>query len=149
PVRVITNLSSGKMGLALAIEAWRRGAEVSYIFGGGLHPPDFIRSKRVVTTRNMLDAVLSEVKASEADAFISAAAPGDIAPITPAETKIPTREGDLDLRLKPTPKIIDSVRKIWPKLFIVAFKAETASSQGELKRAAKRFMHRAGADLVV
>src|SRR2546428_2825652 len=37
PVRVITNLSSGKMGLALAMEAWRRGAEVSYIFGGGLH----------------------------------------------------------------------------------------------------------------
>src|SRR2546428_13806088 len=45
PVRVITNLSSGKMGLALAMEAWRRGAAVSYIFAGGWDPPDLIRSK--------------------------------------------------------------------------------------------------------
>ncbi len=149
PVRVITNLSSGKMGLALAIEAWRRGAEVAYIFGGGLRPPDFIRSRRVVTTRDMLDAVLSEIKASEADAFISAAAPGDLAPMMPAETKIPTREGEFDLRLKPTPKIIDNVRKRWPNLCIVAFKAETAPSERELKRAAERFMHQAGVDLVV
>src|SRR5438552_18959668 len=149
PVRVITNLSSGKMGLALAMEAWRRGAEVSYIFGGGLHPPEFIRSRRVLTTKDMLDAVLSEIKASEADAFISAAAPGDLAPTAAAESKIPTREGEIDLRLKPTPKIIDNVRKTWPKLCIVAFKAETARSQGDLKQAAKRFMHHAGADLVV
>ena len=149
PVRVITNLSSGKMGLALAMEAWRRGAEVSYIFGGGLYPPDFIRSRRVLTTRDMLDAVLSEIKASEADAFISAAAPGDLAPTAAAESKIPTREGEIDLRLKPTPKIIDNVRKRWPKLCIVAFKAETALSQEDLKQAAKRFMHHAGADLVV
>src|SRR3989442_14385723 len=119
----MTKLGSGKVGLALCMEAWRRGAEVSYIFGGGLHPREFIRSRRVLTTKNMLDAVLSEIKASEADAFISAAAPGDLAPMTPSESKIPTREGKIDFRLKPTPTIMDNVRKTWPKVCIVAFKA--------------------------
>ena len=39
PVRVITNLSSGKMGLSLAVEAWTRGAKTKYLFGGGSSPP--------------------------------------------------------------------------------------------------------------
>ncbi len=149
PVRVITNLSSGKMGLALAMEAWRRGAEVSYIFGGELYPPNFFRSRRVVTTKDMLNAVLTELRAKRSDAFISAAAPADFAPKAPAKTKIPTRDGQLNLMLRPTPKIIEKVRKRWPRLHVVAFKAETAPSQSELKRAAKRFMHEAGVDMVV
>src|SRR5437667_11984165 len=82
PVRVITNLSSGKMVLALAMEAWRRGAEVSYIFGGGLHPPEFIRSRRELTTKDMLEALLSDIEASEADAHISSVARGDVGPTT-------------------------------------------------------------------
>ena len=149
PIRVITNLSSGKMGLALAMEAWRRGAEVSYIFGGELYPPDFIRSKKVLTTKDMLNAVLTELRAKRADAFISAAAPADFEPKAPAETKILTRKGELNLRLIPTPKIISEVRKRWPRLQMVAFKAETAPSQGRQKRAAKQFLQEAGADLVV
>ncbi len=149
PVRVITNLSSGKMGLALAVEAWRRGAEVSYIFGGRLYPPEFIPSRRVVTTNDMLEAVLSELTTSRVDLFISAAAPADLGPTMLAETKIPTRQGEFDLRLRPTPKIISEVRKRWPKLHLVAFKAETAHSKEELKRAAERFMKETGVDLVV
>ena len=149
PVRVITNLSSGKMGLALAVEAWRRGADVSYIFGGQLYPPEFIPSKRVVTTADMLKAVLSELSAKRADVFISAAAPADLGPKVMAETKIPTRDGEFDLRLVPTPKIIDEVRKRYPKLHLVAFKAETVRSNDKLKRAAEEFMRETGVDLVV
>ena len=53
PVRVITNLSSGKTGLDIATEAWRRGASVSYVYGGSLAPPSSIRSRRIVTTEEM------------------------------------------------------------------------------------------------
>ncbi len=149
PVRVITNLSSGKMGLALAIGAWLRGAEVSYVFGGDLCPPSPIGSTKVLTTRAMRNAVLHELRTSNYDVFISAAAPSDFAPKTPANTKIPTSEGEIELRLKPTRKIIEEVRRVWPRLFIVAFKAETVTSEGELRKAANGYMRESGADMVV
>ncbi len=149
PVRVITNLSSGKMGLAIAREAWLRGAEVSYIFGGGLVPPEYIGSRRVVTTAEMRDAVMSEVGRGRCDAIISAAAPADFVPESKAGTKIHTSEGAFSLKLRPRGKIIDQVRRRWPKLYVVAFKAETVSSKVQLTKAARRFMRKSGADMVV
>ncbi len=149
PVRVITNFSSGKMGVALAKEAWVRGAEVSYIFGGKLAPPEYIRSRVVVTTEEMRDAVLDELGKGKCDAFIMAAAPADFAPEARAKAKIRTRDGALSLKLKPSPKIIDEVRKDWPEVYLVAFKAETAPTRDELTRAAKNFRKESGADMVV
>ncbi|HEV2138833.1 MAG TPA: bifunctional phosphopantothenoylcysteine decarboxylase/phosphopantothenate--cysteine ligase CoaBC [Nitrososphaerales archaeon] len=149
PVRVITNFSSGKMGVALAREAWLRGAEVSYIFGGRLAPIENVRSKRVVTTREMRDAALEELEKGKCDAFIMAAAPADFGPDQEAKAKIRTRDGALSLRLMPTPKIIDEVRKGWPKVYLVAFKAETAPARVDLIEAAKRFRRESGADIVV
>ncbi len=149
PVRVITNLSSGKMGLALAKEAWRRGAEVFYVFGGNLYPPAQIRSKRVTTTAEMMKAVLEELGKTRYDIFISAAAPSDFAPVSSARKKIPTKKGIMTLTLKPTPKIIEEVRRRMPKVYLVAFKAETSASAEKLKGAIKRFKDEVGADLVV
>jgi phosphopantothenoylcysteine decarboxylase / phosphopantothenate---cysteine ligase len=149
PVRVITNLSSGKMGVALAREAWLRGAEVSYIHGGGLAPPEYVRSRRVVTTEEMRDAALDELGKGRCDAFIMAAAPADFAPEAPAKAKIHTRDGNLTLSLKPSPKIIDEVGEGWPNVLLVAFKAETAPEKAELANAARRFRKESGADIVV
>lgn len=149
PVRVITNFSSGKMGVALAREAWLRGADVSYIFGGRLAPIENVSSKKVVTTREMRDAALEELDKGKCDAFIMAAAPADFGPEQEAKAKIRTRDGALSLRLNPTPKIIDEVRKGWPKVYLVAFKAETAPARDDLIAAAKRFRKESGADMVV
>jgi phosphopantothenoylcysteine decarboxylase/phosphopantothenate--cysteine ligase len=49
----------------------------------------------------------------------------------------------------PSPKIIDEVRQGWPKVFLVAFKAETAPARNDLIEAAKRFRKESGADIVV
>jgi phosphopantothenoylcysteine decarboxylase/phosphopantothenate--cysteine ligase len=149
PVRVITNFSSGKMGVALAREAWLRGAEVSYIFGGRLAPIENVRSKMVVTTKEMRDAALEYLEKGECDAFIMAAAPADFGPEHEAKAKIRTRDGAFSLRLMPTPKIIDEVRIGWPKVYLVAFKAETAPEKKDLIEAAKRFRKESGADIVV
>jgi phosphopantothenoylcysteine decarboxylase / phosphopantothenate---cysteine ligase len=149
PVRVITNLSSGKMGLAIAREAWLRGADVSYIYGGGLAPPEYIRSRKVVTTVEMRDAVLTELERRKCDVFVSAAAPADFVPETRAGTKILTRRGPFSLKLRPSRKIVEEVRGRWPKLYLVAFKAETASSKLELAKAARQFAIESRADMVV
>jgi len=149
PVRVITNLSSGKMGLALAKEAWRRGAEVFYVFGGSLYPPAQIRSRRVTTTGEMMKAVLEELGKATYDLFISAAAPSDFAPASSARKKLSTEGGRITLALEPTPKIIEEVRKRTPKIYLVAFKAETSGSARELRSAIRRYKDKVGADLVV
>jgi phosphopantothenoylcysteine decarboxylase/phosphopantothenate--cysteine ligase len=149
PVRVITNLSSGMMGLSLAEEAWRRGAEVFYIFGGNLAPPDFVKSKKVLTTEDMRRAVIDELSRTKYDVFISAAAPSDFTPARPANRKTPTSQGGLTLKLVPTRKIVAEVKDRWKGLCVVGFKAETANSRDGLKAAAERFMRESRVDVVV
>ncbi|MEX2152860.1 MAG: bifunctional phosphopantothenoylcysteine decarboxylase/phosphopantothenate--cysteine ligase CoaBC [Gemmatimonadaceae bacterium] len=87
PVRFISNHSSGKMGVALASAAWRRGADVSLIAGPlsvpAPHGPDL---RQVQTTEQMADAVGELVSA--ADVLIMAAAPADFRPSKPATSKI-------------------------------------------------------------
>ena len=149
PVRVITNLSSGMMGLSLAEEAWRRGANVYYVYGGGLRPPPFMKSKKILTTGELRRAVLEELKRERYDAFISSAAPADFAPVTQADRKIPSTAGELTLKLVPTKKIVGEVRNRWRRLYIASFKAETANSSDELKRAAERYIKESRVDMVV
>jgi phosphopantothenoylcysteine decarboxylase/phosphopantothenate--cysteine ligase len=149
PVRVLTNLSSGKTGVALAAEAARRGAEVCYIHGGDLEPPEGIKSMKVLTTREMRAAVLGELGRRKYDVFISAAAPSDFAPIREAANKIPTSSGRTTLVLQPTPKIVAEVRRRLPGIFIVAFKAETVPPMRRLHGAASRFRAQLGAEMVV
>jgi phosphopantothenoylcysteine decarboxylase/phosphopantothenate--cysteine ligase len=149
PIRVITNLSSGKMGLSLAKEAWRRGAEISYVYGGNLSPPTFINSKRVLTTEDMLKAIISELQNKRVNLFISAAAPADFTPENRSEEKIATKRGSFALQLKPTKKIIGEVKKRWPELFIVAFKAETANSIKELEPNARKYLKESEVDMVI
>lgn len=149
PVRVITNLSSGKMGLSLAADAWRRGARVTYIYGGMLAPPSYIRSRRIVTTDEMLDHVVAAVKKERFDVFMAAAAPADFTPEKMSSKKIPTKEGAFSLTLRPTVKIVEAVRKTMPSTFIVAFKAETVKSLRELESRAKAFLKKSRVDVVV
>ncbi len=149
PVRVITNLSSGMMGLKIAEEAWRRGAQVFYVFGGNLPPMELVKSKKVLTTEDMRRAVLEELKRERYDAFISAAAPADFVPVPQAGRKLPTRQGQLTLKLVPTRKILGEVRRRREGIYVVGFKAETAGSSAELRRAAERFMKESRVDMVV
>jgi phosphopantothenoylcysteine decarboxylase/phosphopantothenate--cysteine ligase len=87
PVRFVSNHSSGKMGVALASAAWRRGAHVTLVAGpmsvGAPTGPDVAR---VETTEEMADAVARRL--GKADVMIMAAAPADFRPSAPAKSKI-------------------------------------------------------------
>jgi phosphopantothenoylcysteine decarboxylase/phosphopantothenate--cysteine ligase len=87
PVRFISNRSSGKMGVALAAAAWRRGASVTLVAGAmEVAPPPGVTLVRVETTDEMADAVAQVLPS--ADALIMAAAPADFRPARVAEQKI-------------------------------------------------------------
>ena len=150
PVRVITNRSSGKMGVAIAEEAWSRGAETTLILGpGSVTPPPSVKTVRVETTEQMLDATLRELKREKHDLVLAAAAPSDYRPSKPADHKLSTRkEKTVEVELEATPKIIREIRHASPKSFIVAFKTDYGVSNEELVNEAFEILGEKNADLV-
>jgi len=144
PIRILTNRASGKTGLALALEAWRRGAEVVLVHRFLLELP--VRQVYAGSAAEMLDAVMAEVEKG-CHALISAAAVADYTLDRQAE-KIKSGQ-DLSLHLTPTPKIIKKVREAYPELKIVGFKAETDLGDEELIQRAEESMQCAHLDLMV
>jgi phosphopantothenoylcysteine decarboxylase/phosphopantothenate--cysteine ligase len=144
PIRVLTSRSTGKMGVELALEAFRRGADVTVVHRGKTDVPG-IREVFAESARDMMDAVLKELNTGY-DIYISAAAISDFT-VKKSGEKI-SSAGPVTIELKPTPKIIDRVRKTYPDLFVVAFKADTVDEAELLKRAKKR-MAELGAGMIV
>jgi phosphopantothenoylcysteine decarboxylase/phosphopantothenate--cysteine ligase len=144
PIRILTNRASGKTGMALALEARRRGADVTVVHRFIQDVP--VRQVYAESAAAMLDAVMAEL-AQGCDALISAAAVADYTLDANAD-KIKSGQ-DLLLRLKPTKKIIKTVREAYPDLKIVGFKAETNVDDAELLARAEKSLRGAKLDLVV
>jgi phosphopantothenoylcysteine decarboxylase/phosphopantothenate--cysteine ligase len=150
PVRVITNKSSGRMGVAVAEEALSRGAEVTLVYGlGTAIAPGKVKKIPVETSQEMYEAVVSELNSKRYDIAIAVAAVADWAPEERYDYKVPTSTiTELTVKLKPTPKIIDAVKKISPDTFLVAFRAEYNLSDEELVQSAYERLKKAKADLI-
>ncbi len=130
PVRFLSNPSTGKMGLAIAQAARRRGARVTLVLGPA---PALDRAglevKDVVTAQEMRDAVLARVAA--VDFFIAAAAVSDWRPAERASQK--RKKGNApqpeSLRLERTPDVLaeaaEAVRGATRRPVLVGFAAET------------------------
>jgi phosphopantothenoylcysteine decarboxylase/phosphopantothenate--cysteine ligase len=87
PVRGITNLSSGKMGFALARAAHEAGANVTLVAGPvGLPTPRGVHRVDVLSAQDMFDACQAQL--SQADIFIACAAVADWRVDKPTEQKI-------------------------------------------------------------
>ena len=105
PVRFVGNRSTGKMGFAVAAEAFERGAAVTLVVGPGtVEPPAGPALVRVTTADEMRRAVLDA--AAEADAVVMAAAVADFRPETSADDKLKKGLGPPEVRLVPTPDIL-------------------------------------------
>jgi len=148
PIRVLTNTSSGKMGIAIAQEAERMGASVTLIYGHGSEPANG-RAMRVSTSEEMYQAVVSELSSKKYDVAIMAAAVADFMPTRKSEKKIDTRAGKMELSLVATRKIIEQVKKKSKDTFLVAFKADYGVTDAVLIERAYRKLQECDADIVV
>ena len=142
-VRFIGNRSSGKMGLAVAREASRLGADVTLVAANIETVEPGIEIHAVETAGELRDAVLD--LASQTDALVMAAAVSDFTPASPVGEKIRRREGTTSLELAPTDDILGSVTERYPDLFVVGF----AATHGDPLEDARDKLGRKGADLVV
>ena len=125
PVRFLSNRSSGKMGIAVAAAAWRRGAAVTLVAGPlAIAPPVGVAVERVETTDEMADAVRRHLPS--ADVLIMAAAPADFRATAAARSKIKKSSGPLVLDVAPTPDILLETRTARREgTIVVGFALET------------------------
>lgn len=124
PVRGITNLSSGRMGFAIAQAAMEAGAEVTLVAGPtALATPDGVTRIDVVSTAEMAEAVFA--RAASSDVFVAVAAPADYAPERREEKKIKKSGAPLALTLKPTVDILATVAARPDAPYCVGFAAES------------------------
>jgi phosphopantothenoylcysteine decarboxylase/phosphopantothenate--cysteine ligase len=124
PVRGLTNLSSGKMGYALARAAHEAGAQVTLVSGPTcLLTPTGVSRVDVTRAAEMRDAVMERVE--KADIFIAVAAVADYAPSSSSSQKIKKGASSLTLELKLNPDILAEVATIKRPPFCIGFAAET------------------------
>ncbi len=144
PVRFLGNRSSGRMGLALAAAAARRGADVTLIAANvALPEPAGVRRVDVETAAELAEA--SQAEFPRAHLLLMAAAPADFKASDLAADKL-KREGSLELHLEPTEDILaDLAASRAAGQTIVGFAAEHGNDVAR----ARQKLQRKGADLIV
>jgi len=147
PVRVITNKSSGKMGVYLAEEAAKRGAEVTLIRGKDSVEPMFfgINDIKINTVRDLFDKIKENLNK---DIMIHAAAVSDFTLNNKINEKIKSSQ-ELHLELTPTTKIFEKIKSLNKNIFLVGFKAEYNVSEEDLINRSYDLLKSADADLIV
>ena len=140
PVRGITNLSSGKMGFALARAAREAGAEVTLVCGPVSQPtPRGVTRVDVVSALDMHAAVMARIAAQ--DVFVGVAAVADYRPQLTADHKLKKDEGDLPpIALIRNPDILADVAALPKPPLCVGFAAESRdlAAYAEKKRKSKK-----------
>ena len=134
PVRFLSNRSSGRMGVAIAAAAWRRGADVTLIAGPlEVAIPSGLHVVSVETTSQMREAV--DQALAGADVLIMAAAPADFTVAQPAHSKIKKAAANDALALVRTDDILASTRAARSASCVtVGFALETGDPRGEARR---------------
>ena len=171
-VRCLTNIFSGKTGALIALEAVRRGHTVLHF---NSHPeiiPDLALETELPPSRWQLQAyrtfddlsrlMESTIPSGGFDAIIHAAAVSDYSlagvfakdergeMTDVAAAKVKGHHLELWLKLVPTPKLVDRVRKPWGfKGILVKFKLEVGLSDDALLNAAEKARVWSDADLMV
>lgn len=147
PVRFVGNASSGRMGLALALEAFRRGGDVSLVVGAVdiALPAIFSTIECVTSAEEMLQ--VAQKSFAKTDIAVFAAAVADFAPDKSSSAKL-SSQSIPTLKLRQTPDIAAELGKAKHKGQIsLGFALETAAAKSALTHAEAK-MHRKNFDAI-
>jgi phosphopantothenoylcysteine decarboxylase / phosphopantothenate---cysteine ligase len=151
-VRSLTNESSGTMAVALATQAYFRGAEVEF-WAGALQvtPPAWLPLVRWQGVEDLIAlARLRRADLARAAAILVPAALSDFT-LEPRSGKIASRDhAVLTLALRRAPKVLPTLRSLAPRpTRLVGFKLETGATPEQLEAEGQRLRTETGADWVV
>jgi len=146
-VRYLTNKSSGKMGVALAEECFLRGGEVLLLRANSAVKPRYHMPEETFDTADELFSIIKN-EVPNADMIFHAAAVSDFQLCQKIQGKISSKS-PLNLALTPRLKIADHIKKLNPKIKLIAFKAEHGLPESELIDEAFEKLQECQADAVV
>ena len=145
-VRYIANRSSGKMGVAIAEECYLRGGEVLLLRAKNSVIPRYpIRQLEFESSGDLSDLIDKNLKSAYIIFHAAAVADFSTRPVT---GKI-LSSTPLSLKLEENPKILDRIKKINQKIFVVGFKAVYSSYKTEIINEAKKILRTSNSNLIV
>ena len=157
-VRYISNLSSGCTGAAIADHFNDQGWDVYYLHSTwAILPQDSCYLGQFETTLDLKNRMKKTLKEHEFSAIIHLAAVSDYSAIEingqplNQKSKIESSEKELDIKLKPTPKIAEKIRA-WcqnQQICFIPFKLTSSQNNNEQQKAISKLFKRTGADFVV
>ncbi len=152
-VRVITNIFSGETGLRIAREIAERGFKVTLILADcrvciKKYKHKNLKIIRAITYQKFYKCVKKEAKKRKYKAIIHAAAVSDFQLKKENKGKISSSK-NITLKLIPTKKIVDRIKKWSPKSFLIKFKLEANKTKKELFKIALESKKKSKANLVV
>ena len=149
-VRVVSNVSTGELGHLLAENLKKAGAHVTLVEGPVTHPLKIASIKRIKFHYfSELKNILARELRKPYDCVIHAAAVSDYQLRKSSNDKISSGRRSLTLNLVPTPKLIETIKRINPKIFLVGFKLESNLTKNNLFKKTQTLFGKARCDLVV
>ena len=136
PVRIITNRSSGKMGFALASEAFYRGAKVKLVAGPNtLSPPPSVDYYPVGSAEDMYDAVFENL--DDVDIMIANAAVSDYRSKNVLFRKMKKDKKEIELAMVANPDILGDAGKRKGNRMLIGFALETDNEHENARKKLK------------
>ncbi|MCA9400542.1 MAG: hypothetical protein KC713_02875 [Candidatus Omnitrophica bacterium] len=150
--RIMSNISTGRLGQLLAKDFSNAGGAVT-LLEGPVHLPIITNSKNITILKfTYYDELLESFKkllAKRFDIVLHAAAVSDYKLKKPFKGKLQSNIENLNLELTPTKKIIHLVKKSSPKTYLVGFKLANNITHLTAKKRSKYLFDKAQCDLVV
>ncbi len=151
-VRVISNTATGQTGILLADKLVKSGAKVTLLLGPAAESRSLNKKIKLIRFKffdELKSAIIKEIRGGKYDVVIHSAAVSDYMPKVNFNRKVKSGIKRWKLCLMPTPKLIDSIKKINRGLFLVGFKFEPGVPRKILIARARGLITRAKLDLAV
>jgi len=150
-IRVISNIASGETGILLAKKLRSMGARPTLLLGPGqiCGLDGKINLKRFKYFDELKNMITRELKSKKYAVMIHSAAVSDYRPKTRFRKKVASGIKLWKLNLVPTPKIIELIKKIDPRVLLVGFKYEPQAKKESMLLKAKKLLKHTGASLIV
>lgn len=150
-VRVISNVATGETGILLALEAKKQGAKVTLLLGpaNGCCLDQSIKIIPFKFFNELKYKLTKELRTKKYDVLIHSSAVADYRPQRIFAHKLSSDLKNFTLKLIPTPKLINRIKKDSRALFSVGFKFKPGANRRALIKEARVLMKRSAADLVV
>ncbi len=148
--RIISNKSTGELGQMIAQDFASQGAKVTLLEGP---VTSSLKSFSIRVTKfyffdEFYKLMKKELKKNY-DVVIHAAAVSDYKLDKPFKTKLKSKHAELKLTLIPTKKIINMIKELNPKVFLVGFKLESIMNKAAAKEMSQDLFERAHCDLII